>query len=136
MQEEQEVTEDNELTMVTKVTIVDDSAMSRKLLVKALPPTWAIELSQACNGVEALEAYRTGKAEVMFLDLTMPVMDGYQVLDTLQKEGLNCFVIVVSADIQPKAQERVKQLGAIAFIKKPVNTEEVLKILKEFGITD
>ena len=57
------------------------------------------------------------KREIMFLDLTMPEMDGYGVLETLQKEGLNSFVVVVSADIQPIAQERVKQLGAIAFCK-------------------
>lgn len=122
--------------MATRITIVDDSAMSRKLLIKALPATWAIDIHQASNGAEALDAYHAGKAEVMFLDLTMPVMDGYQVLEALKHEGLNTFVIVVSADIQPKAQERVKQLGAIAFIKKPVNSEEITRILKEFGITD
>lgn len=120
--------------MATPITIVDDSAMSRKLMTRALPPGWDVEITQATNGVEALEAYRAGKADVMFLDLTMPVMDGYQVLETMKKEGLNCFVVVVSADIQPKAQERVISLGAMAFIKKPVNTEEVAKILKEYGI--
>lgn len=108
--------------------------MSRKLLIKALPPQWDVEITHATNGVEALDAYHTGKAHVMFLDLTMPVMDGYQVLETMKKEGLNTFVIVVSADIQPKAQERVLQLGAMAFIKKPVNGEQVAKILHEYGI--
>lgn len=120
--------------MPTPITIVDDSAMSRKLMLRALPQGWDVEVSQAENGALALDAYRAGKADVMFLDLTMPVMDGYQVLETMKKEGLNCFVIVVSADIQPKAQERVLQLGAMAFIKKPVSTEEVTKILKEYGI--
>ncbi len=120
--------------MPTPVTIVDDSGMSRKLLIRAIPPEWDVEITQAANGVEALEAYHAGKADVMFLDLTMPVMDGYEVLETMQREGLDSFVIVVSADIQPKAQERVKKLGAMAFIKKPVNTEEVKKILKEYGI--
>ncbi len=120
--------------MTTPITIVDDSAMSRKLMTRALPAGWDVEISQATNGKEALEAYHAGKADVMFLDLTMPVMDGYEVLETLKKEGLNTFVVVVSADIQPKAQERVMSLGAMAFIKKPVNTEEVTKILKEYGI--
>jgi CheY-like chemotaxis protein len=108
--------------------------MSRKLMIRALPKEWDVEITQAANGKEALEAYKAGKADVMFLDLTMPVMDGYEVLETLKKEGLNTFVVVVSADIQPKAQERVMSLGAMAFIKKPVNTEEVMKILKEYGI--
>ena len=70
----------------------------------------------------------------MFLDLTMPVMDGYEVLETLKREGLNAFVIVISADVQPKAQERVKELGAIAFLKKPVKTDEVKQVLREYGI--
>ncbi len=120
--------------MATKVLVVDDSAMSRKMMIRSLPEGWDVEVSQAANGKEALEAYHAGKAEVMFLDLTMPVMDGYQTLEVLQREGLDCFVIVVSADVQPEAEERVKKLGAMAFIKKPVNTEKVTEILKEYGI--
>lgn len=120
--------------MATPILVVDDSVMSRKLVIKALPPEWDVEITQAGNGQEALESYRSGKAHVMFLDLTMPVMDGYQVLETLKKEGLNAFVIVISADVQPKAQERVKELGAIAFLKKPVKTEEVKQVLTEYGI--
>ena len=70
----------------------------------------------------------------MFLDLTMPVLDGCQVLERIKQEDLNAFVIVVSADIQPKAVERVISLGAVAFIKKPINSGEVTRVLQEFGI--
>jgi two-component system chemotaxis response regulator CheY len=108
--------------------------MARKMLIKALPPSWDVEISQAGNGVEAMDAYRAGKAAVMFLDLTMPVMDGYQVLEALQKEDLNSFVIVISADIQPIAQQRVKDLGAIAFVKKPVTSEVLEDVLKKYGV--
>lgn len=120
--------------MPTPVLVCDDSAMARKMLIKSLPPEWDIEITQAANGLEALDAYRAGKAEIMFLDLTMPEMDGYGVLENLQKEGLNSFVVVVSADIQPIAQDRVRQLGAIAFCKKPVNPAEIQEILKKYGI--
>lgn len=120
--------------MPTPILVVDDSPMARKMLIKALPASWDVEISQAGNGVEALEAYRAGKADVMFLDLTMPVLDGYGVLEALQQENLNSFVIVVSADIQPIAQERVHQLGAIAFVKKPVVPEEILSVLKKYGV--
>lgn len=120
--------------MATKVLIVDDSGISRKMLIKSLPKEWATEVSEATNGEEALTAYRAGKSDVMFLDLTMPVMDGYQVLEHLQKEGLNTLVIVVSADVQPEAEARVKKLGAVAFIKKPVDTTKLIPILKEYGI--
>ena len=120
--------------MTTKVLVVDDSVVSRKMLIRSLPKEWDISVSQAVNGQEAVEMYHQGLAEVMFLDLTMPVMDGYQVLETLQKVGLDTFVIVVTADIQPEAEERVRKLGAMAFVKKPVNMEKVMPILKEYGI--
>jgi len=120
--------------MAVPITVVDDSNISRKMVIRALPPEWKVTITQAENGVEALAAYREGKAEVMFLDLTMPVMDGYQVLEQLQKEQLNTFVVVISADIQPEAQQRVKKLGAMAFIKKPVKTSDIQNVLREYGI--
>ncbi len=120
--------------MAVSVLVVDDSPIARKMLVRALPPDWDIEVTQASNGLEALAAYRAGKVDVMFLDLTMPDMDGYQVLETLRKEDLNCLVIVVSADVQDKAQERVRNLGAIAFIRKPVTADGLADVLKKYGI--
>ena len=116
--------------MPIQVTVVDDSRLGRKMVLKALPAGWDAELTQACNGEEALAACRAGKGDVVFLDLNMPVMDGYQFLEALgQESSLNPTVFVVSADIQPIALERVKQLGAKAFLKKPVNSEEVAAVL-------
>ncbi|MCC8393747.1 response regulator [Paraburkholderia sp. MMS20-SJTR3] len=116
------------------IVIADDSLLARKLLTKALPPDWQVDVSYATNGREALELYRAGKAAVLFLDLTMPDMTGYEVLDTLRHEDLNSFVIVVSADVQPLAQTRVRELGALAFIAKPVTPQALLPILKEYGL--
>ncbi|MET5115930.1 response regulator, partial [Burkholderia pseudomallei] len=77
--------------------------------------------------------YRAGKGAVIFLDLTLPVMDGYQVLEHIREEGLDAFVIVVSADIQVGAVDRVKASGAIGFVAKPVSTERIVPILKGYG---
>jgi CheY-like chemotaxis protein len=121
-------------TMPLPIVIADDSLLARKVLTRALPPDWDVEISYATNGREALEHYRAGRASVMFLDLTMPDMTGYQVLDALQHEDLNTFVIVVSADVQPMAQERVRALGAIAFLPKPVTPEALRPVLKEYGL--
>ncbi|KAA1011785.1 response regulator [Paraburkholderia panacisoli] len=120
--------------MSLPIVIADDSLLARKVLTRALPPDWEVDVSYASNGREALALYREGKASVMFLDLTMPDMTGYQVLEALQHEDLNTFVIVVSADVQPMAQARVRALGAAAFIAKPVTPEAVLPILKEYGL--
>lgn len=120
--------------MPLPVLVVDDSAMARKMLIKALPPDWEVAISEAANGEEAPQAYRAGKAAVMFLDLTMPVLDGYGVPETLRKEDLHSMVIVVSADIQPLAQQRVMSMGAIAFIKEPVNADTITAVLREYGV--
>ncbi|MDH4275475.1 MAG: response regulator [Gammaproteobacteria bacterium] len=120
--------------MATNVLVVDDSSTSRKMLMKALPSQWDISVTQAANGQEALDLYRTGKVDVMFLDLTMPVMDGFQLLEHLQKEGLNCIVFVVSADVQPLAIERAKKLGAAEFIPKPVTSDKIIELLGRFGL--
>lgn len=120
--------------MALPILVVDDSAMARKMLIKSLPAEWDVEISQAANGKEALDAYRAGKAAVMFLDLTMPEMDGFQVLEELRKEDLNSMVIVVSADIQPVAQERVLSMGAIAFVKKPISPDILSGVLKQYGV--
>lgn len=116
------------------VLVVDDSPIARKMLIRVLPSNWDIEITQAGGGAEALAAYRSGKVDVMFLDLTMPEIDGYQVLETLRNEDMNCLVIVVSADIQPEAVERVLSMGAIAFIKKPVDAARVEAVLRQYGV--
>ncbi len=122
--------------MTTNVLVVDDSSVSRKILIASLPKDWDINITQAVNGLDALEKYHQGLADIIFLDLTMPVMDGFQTLETMQKEGLDSFVIVLTADIQPEAEARVMKLGAMAFLKKPVNKEYLVTILKEHGIYD
>ncbi|MBU2708657.1 response regulator [Zooshikella marina] len=122
--------------MPLHVLICDDSSISRKMVKKAVSIALKeeVEISQAQNGVEALEAYHNGKADIMFLDLTMPEMDGFSVLEKLKEEHAKTVVIVISADIQPEAQKRVFELGATAFIKKPITPEDLNKKIHEIGI--
>ncbi|CAM3565496.1 response regulator [Shewanella violacea] len=103
-------------------------------MARTLPKEWDVDITFANNGAEGIEAIRAGKGEVVFLDLNMPVMDGYEVLQTIQQEDLPALVIVVSGDIQIKAHERVKALGALDFIQKPVSADAISNILQEYGI--
>ncbi len=114
--------------------ICDDSSMARKQVARSLPSDWDVDITFATNGVEGLQAIREGKGEVTFLDLTMPEMDGYGVLEHVYNEGLNAMVVVISGDIQPEAHERVKNLGAIEFIKKPINKEKLNQVLNAYGL--
>ncbi|MBE8168777.1 MAG: response regulator [Shewanella sp.] len=120
--------------MTTKVLICDDSGMARKQMARVLPKDWDVSITFASNGLECLEAIKAGKGEVVFLDLTMPVMDGYQVLATVQKLDLPALIIVVSGDIQLQAFQRVKSLGALDFIQKPISSETLNNTLQEYGI--
>lgn len=120
--------------MATKVLICDDSSFARKQMARALPPEWDVEVSFASDGVEGVEQIRQGNGEVVFLDLTMPNLDGYGVLETIRREDLPAMVLVVSGDIQPDAQDRVQKLGAMAFIKKPITADTAREILCEYGI--
>ncbi|WP_101757550.1 response regulator [Oceanicoccus sp. KOV_DT_Chl] len=120
--------------MTIPVLICDDSNMARKQVARSLPPGWEVEVTLATNGAEGLEAIRAGKGEMVFLDLTMPEIDGYGVLEAIKAEGLKCMVIVISADIQPEARDRVIGLGALEFIRKPVNAEKLLGVLQQYGL--
>lgn len=121
-------------TMSTKLLICDDSNMARKQLARSLPDGWDVDISFATNGIEGIEAIKAGKGDVLLLDLNMPEMDGYQVLEAILAEDLPTLTIVVSGDIQPEAHKRVTGLGALDFIKKPVNKEKLTEVLLSYGI--
>ncbi|MGK9063891.1 response regulator [Stutzerimonas chloritidismutans] len=114
--------------------ICDDSNLARKQLLRSLPAAWQLDIHQASGGLEALERIRQGDVDVLLLDLTMPDMDGYQVLAQLREEGLGCKVIVVSADIQEEAVRRVLELGALAFIRKPADPVHLRQTLASLGL--
>ena len=111
--------------MATPVLICDDSNMARKQCARSLPDGWPVDISFAANGEEGVAAIKEGKAELLLLDLNMPVMDGYEVLEAIRAQDLETMVVVISGDIQPEARSRVKQLGAIDFIKKPVDKDKL-----------
>ena len=120
--------------MSTKLLICDDSNMARKQLARSLPDGWDVDISFATNGLEGVEAIKAGKGDVLLLDLNMPVMDGYQVLEAILAQDLPTLTIVVSGDIQPEAHKRVKSLGALDFIQKPINKEKLTEVLLAYGV--
>ena len=115
------------------VVICDDSRLARKQMASALRG-WNVQVTFAENGLEGLEAIRSGKGDILFLDLTMPIMDGYQVLERIRRDDLPTLVIVVSGDIQPEARQRVLAFGALEFIKKPTTTDTISEVLHRFGL--
>ncbi len=120
--------------MTTHVLICDDSSVARKQMARSLPGDWDIDVSFAQNGEEALSAINEGLGDILFLDLNMPVMDGYETLEHIKQQDLPTMTIVVSSDIQPEAHSRVHKLGALDFIQKPTCSEEIVGLLDKFGL--
>lgn len=120
--------------MTTAVLICDDSNLARKQLARILPQEWQANLFFAGHGAEALDTLQQHRIDWFFLDLNMPVMDGYEVLAELKKRQLNVRVVVVSGDVQPEAFERVKSLGALDFIRKPVDAEKIRQLMQQHAI--
>jgi CheY-like chemotaxis protein len=117
-----------------RVLIVDDSKPARLFLRRALPEAFASDLVESSGGAEALDVCRTQAIDLMFLDLTMPEVDGFQVLEALGSAGLKVPTIVVSADVQPKAVSRALELGALGFVKKPASREQLGEALRKAGV--
>jgi two-component system, chemotaxis family, chemotaxis protein CheY len=120
--------------MSVSVLVVDDSPIARKLLRKALPTDWDVQVQEAGDGVEALALFSAARYDVMFLDLTMPTIDGIAVLEALDGKLGDCMVIVVSADVQPGVRQKVLELGAIDFLSKPVHPTALREVLRDYGV--
>lgn len=120
--------------MTMSVLICDDSGFARRQMARSIPDGWDVEMHFAQNGKEAIECIKQGKADVMFLDLNMPVMDGYQTMQVVKDQDLPTLVIVVSGDVQPEAHSKMLGLGALAFIGKPVDNQKLTDILRQYGL--
>lgn len=113
-----------------RVLVVDDSRTARLILKKALPRELLRDLTEADGGAQALALCEQHAFDLMFLDLTMPQVDGYAVLEKLRDSSRRPkVVVVVSADSQLGARERVLSLGARAFLKKTPSPAEIAAIL-------
>lgn len=118
----------------TSILICDDSLLARKQVAKALPSDWDVELNYAENGEQALAFLQSQGADLLFLDLNMPVLDGYELLTLIKAQNIPVMTIVISGDIQTLAQQKVKKLGAIGFIKKPLDGSDLRNLLTDYGL--
>jgi len=115
---------------MAKILIVDDSGMSRRTLRKILEPA-GHQISEAEDGIVALERYFLDEPDLVFLDLTMTGMYGIDVLKKLREMDPKACVIVASADIQSSTLEMVKAGGASDFINKPFASDKVLSVVSK-----
>ncbi|MNS28768.1 Non-motile and phage-resistance protein [compost metagenome] len=107
------------------ILIVDDSADNRGLLVQLLEDDYRV--TEAANGAEALDSIRRERPDLVLLDLLMPVMDGFGVLERLRDaDGPFMPVIVVTAATEPELRLRALELGAHELLSKPFDSQELV----------
>ncbi|MFY4805656.1 response regulator [Aliarcobacter butzleri] len=116
-----------------KVLVTDDSKMARKMVVRSLEESTIkdLEIFEAQNGQEAIDLYKEISPKIVFLDLTMPIMDGFEALKRIKEIDENAKVVIISADIQKLSVDRVRELGAFNFIKKPIDSLKMQQILEK-----
>ncbi len=114
-----------------KYLVTDDSKLARLSLIKSLKThVEDAVVFQAVNGQEAVDLVKAEKPDIAFLDLTMPVMDGYEALPLMLEANPKLKIIVVSADVQEQAKQRVVELGAQLHVQKPINAQKMQDILE------
>jgi two-component system chemotaxis response regulator CheY len=108
-----------------KILVVDDSAMARRNLRRMLEGA-GLQVTEAEDGIAALERYFLDRPDVVLLDLVMKGMYGLEVMSKLREMDPQARVVVVSADIQQPSRDLAAGEGARAFINKPVDERELL----------
>ena len=104
------------------VLIAEDSPVNRELLRELLEAR-GCKVAEACDGVEALEMIRDSPPEVLLLDINMPRLDGFGVLQRLRDNphAAHLPVIAVTAYAMRGDQEKALHAGFDGYLSKPVN---------------
>jgi putative two-component system response regulator len=104
------------------VLVVDDSEMNRDLLLRRLKKM-GLNISQACNGEEALEALDQYEFDLVLLDIMMPVMDGYETLERMRQNPNTQKIPVIMITALDDVESAVKciDMGAVDYVTKPFN---------------
>lgn len=115
-----------------RVLVVDDEGDIRQIVGLNLDLA-GMEFGEARDGSEALECLRTGDWDACVLDLSMPEVDGFDVLRALDEEGIieRLAVVVLSAKGAPSVAIEALQLGAHAHLTKPFSPAAVAQAVEE-----
>lgn len=125
-----------ETTVATSVLVVDDEPQVVWMLRFSLEAEGYQTIS-AGDGRDALDQIRRHRPKVVLLDIMMPVMDGWSVLEELRTlaAGERPRVVVVSARASTRDREKAIELGADAFVAKPFNVDDLLDVVHELERT-
>jgi two-component system chemotaxis response regulator CheY len=113
--------------------IVDDSPTMRQLIVFALKRVPELDIMEASDGVDALKKLPGQKFDLVLCDINMPIMDGLKLLSLMKNNPVYKDIPVVMITTEGAAEDRDKglALGARAYLPKPIQTNNLLKVVRE-----
>lgn len=115
---------------MTKVLVVDDSSFARNALRRILENA-NFEVVLADSGNNAVELAPVVRPDIVTLDLLMPGLSGKETLVELKKSCPKALYIIVTADIQEITRRELMELGATAFLNKPVHEAALLQTIHD-----
>jgi len=125
-------------TPLHTLLVVDDDEQIRKLLVTVMRRQ-GFNVDQATNGAEALDAIANRQFDVMLLDLMMPIVSGFEVLDKLDSANFRPRCVLVVSAVPEHYLETVRKHAA-AIVGKPFDVstlgDKVRACMRESGILD
>lgn len=107
------------------ILIVDDSSIIRNYLQKAVNSKY--EVTSASSGEEALNIIPTKKIDLILLDLMMPGIDGFGVLDYLKNNGISTPVVIISGDTTKETIDRAFAYNVVDMIEKPFSEKTIME---------
>jgi two-component system, OmpR family, alkaline phosphatase synthesis response regulator PhoP len=122
-----------------KILVVDDEAHIRLLIEQTLEELedQGVEILTAENGIDALELIKSEKPKLVFLDVMMPKMNGFDVCRTVKHElGLeDVYIVMLTAKGQEFDRQRGSEVGANVYMTKPFDPDELLaKAVQVLGL--
>ncbi len=128
------------LTGPRRLLIAEDTEIVRNILQRQLEAMGGIEVDFVTNGVEALEAIRTGQYGIVFTDLHMPQMDGYMLIHEIRDRERadpslgHLPVMVLTADVQLSQRQSYLKEGFDECLLKPVSLGQLRHLLVRWGL--
>lgn len=122
--------------MPKKILIVDDEVHIKMLLeqtLEELEDEYNVTLFTASDGEEGLSFIRTEQPDLVFLDIMMPKMNGYEVCRIVNEDAAldGVQIILLTAKGQEVDRKQGLELGAKMYMTKPFDPDEILKVSKE-----
>ena len=116
-----------------KVLLVEDNLVNVKIAEKILKQ-WGVNVDVALNGLIAVEKHKSTKYDIILMDLSMPVMDGFEATINIRSIDSSIPIIALTASTSYLSLEKAMQIGINEYITKPFNPRELnLKLSKYYN---